>query len=318
MSAFVPSPRLRTIVLAALFGFTTFFVSTTPTELSVPRPEALTPQPAQALACADGPSFEGRLTASSSSTAAIERSTTGNVAGYISKVVDDWSCTAWYRYDGLAWSRDDTSCPAACEGNFDWGNLINSTTVACNWVLNSTDYLKANSTTDCADSDAEYAMPIFLARTSALDLQQAVFHNDITPDEPGDFGFIHSDCESYYGAEPIAWNQPFTTSDVGTRPGNNCDPYVHESTNTTQDIVVDSVAPSLAFDWPVTGTAGVVVPLRSPACASMRPTPWRALWPGPTTGTCSGARPRSPAARAARSPMTARRRRASPVPPTRS
>jgi hypothetical protein len=35
-----PSLRLRTVVLAALFGFTTFFVSSAPTELPVPRPEA--------------------------------------------------------------------------------------------------------------------------------------------------------------------------------------------------------------------------------------------------------------------------------------
>src|SRR5688572_28298338 len=105
MSRCVPSLRLRTMALAALFGFTTFFVSAAPTDL--PRPEALAPQPVKALACADGPSFEGWITGSSSTTAQLARSTTGNVFGWVSNVVDDWSCTAWYRYDGLAWARDD-------------------------------------------------------------------------------------------------------------------------------------------------------------------------------------------------------------------
>ncbi len=239
MTRLVPSFRLRTVALTALFSFTAFFVQAAPSEV-LPRPEALTPQPAQALACADGPSFEGKLTSSSSTTALLERSTTGNVYGYISKVVDDWSCTAWYRYDGLAWARND----GELDGNFDWGNLINSTAVSCNWTVNETNYLKANSTNDCADSDAEYAMPIYLANTSAGDLLEWEFHQDSTPDEPGDFAFIHSDCETYYGGEEIAWNQPFTTSQVGTRPGNNCDPYDIDGTNTTQALMVDASAPT--------------------------------------------------------------------------
>ena len=256
MSRLVPSLRMRTVLLAAIFGFTTFFVSTAPAETPLPRPEALSPRPAQAMACADGPSFEGRLTASSSSTTAITRSTTGNVFGYLSNVVDDWSCTAWYRYDGLVWARND----GELDGNFDWGNLINSTSVACNWVIGSTDYLKANGTTDCPDSDAEYAMPIYLANTSDGTLLETVFHNDITPDEPGDFGFIHSDCETYYLAESIRYNRPFTPSDPETRPGNNCDPYVHESTNTDQDIVVDGTPPTLNFDWPDEAAAFTAIP----------------------------------------------------------
>ncbi len=250
MTRLVPSLRLRTVALTALFSFTTFFVQAAPSEV-LPRPEALTPQTAQALACADGPSFEGKLTSSSSTTALLERSTTGNVYGYISDVIDDWSCTAWYRYDGLAWARDD----GELDGNFDWGNLINSTSVPCNWDIHETNYLKANSTNDCADSDAEYAMPIFLGNTSTSgDLLEWVFHQDSTPDEPGDFAFIHSDCETYYGGEEVSWNQPFTTSQVGTRPGNNCDPYDIDGTNTTQALVVDATAPSTNIDWPSAGT----------------------------------------------------------------
>lgn len=193
MSALVPSLRLRTIVLSALFGFTTFFVSVTPAELPVPRPAALTPQPAQAAYCADAPSFEGRLTASSSSTTAIIKSKTGDVFGYISNVVDDWSCTAFYRYDGLAYARNATGSL----GNFDWGTIIATSSVACNWVVGSTDYLKANETTDCPDSDAEYAMPIHFGNLDNTTTLQGVYANDITPDELGDFGFIHSDCDAY-------------------------------------------------------------------------------------------------------------------------
>jgi RHS repeat-associated protein len=249
VSAVRPSGRVRTVLLALLFAATTFAVEATPTEVGLPRPAALAPQPAKALACADHPSFEGRLTSSSSSTTAITRSTTGNVFGYISEVVDDWSCTAYLRYDGLAWSRDD----GELDGNFDWGLLIDSVTVPCNWTIGETNYLKANSSADCADSDAEYAMPIYLANTSAGGLLEGTCSNDITPNEPCDFGFIHSDClNSYLGGagEIIQWNETFSTSNVGNRPHTNCDPLVHESTNTSQSIIVDGTAPAIGFDWP--------------------------------------------------------------------
>ncbi|MBA2372786.1 MAG: hypothetical protein H0V74_01100, partial [Chloroflexi bacterium] len=173
----VPSLRTRTVLVAGLFGFTTFFVGLAPTGAPLPRPEALSPQPVAALACADGPSFEGHLTNTSATTAAATYSTTGNVYGYLSNVVDDWSCTSWYRYDGLGWARDD----AELDGNFDWGNLINSTSVGCNWLIGSTDYLKANSTTDCPDSDAEYALPIYLANYTTT-LLERVFTSDSSPD----------------------------------------------------------------------------------------------------------------------------------------
>ncbi len=126
----------------------------------------------------------------------------------------------------------------------------------CNWDIGETNYLKANSTTDCHDSDSEYAMPIFLANFSSL--LETTFHNDVTPDAPGDFGFIHSDCTSYYGAEPVQLNESWSSGDVGNRPGSNCDPTIHESTNTSQSIVVDDTPPTLSFSAPA-GAAGTVV-----------------------------------------------------------
>ena len=167
--------RLRTVLFAAILGCSALAVEAAPTDIPLPRPEALTPQPVKALACADGPAFSGRLTSSKTSTTAITRSTTGNVYGYISNVNDDWSCDAYIRYDGLAWVRDDGDD----DGNFDWGTIINSTSVPCNWTIGTTNYLKANSTTDCPDSDAEYAMPIHMDATSAGATLEAIFHNDL-------------------------------------------------------------------------------------------------------------------------------------------
>lgn len=208
MSRLVPSHPLRTVLLTALFTVTSLFVEAAPTELPIPRPEALTPQPALALGCSTEPSFEGHLTSSTSSTAVLTKSTTGNVYGYISNVARAWSCTNAFRYSGLAWARNDPDL----DGNFAWGNLINSTSVACNWVVGTTDYLKGNSSTSCPGSKAQYALPLYLANTSDGTLLEWVFHNDVTPDEPGDFGFIHSDCTSYYGAAPIRYNQIWSSS----------------------------------------------------------------------------------------------------------
>ncbi len=241
------SSRLRAVVMTALLTTTGLFVSAAPTELPVPRPEALVPAPVAAAYCADGPSFEGRLTSSKTSTTAVTRSTTGNVFGYISDVVDNWSCTAFYRYDGLAWATNS----AGTHGNFDWGTLIDSITVGCNWGIGSTDYLKANKTNDCPDSDAEYAMPIFLADTSASgDLLEGTYHQDASPDGLGDFMFIHSDCDSYYGdadgtddGERIRYDKTFSTGNTSNRPGPNCDPLDLDGTNTSQTIVVDGTNP---------------------------------------------------------------------------
>ncbi len=226
--------RTRTLLFAAVLAATSFAVQASPAEIAVeiPRPAELKPEPVLAYACADGPAFEGWLTNSTSSHPLITASTTGDVYGWISNVVDDWSCTAYYRYDGIVWARSATS------GNFAWGNLINSTSVSCNWGIGSTDYLKANSTNDCPDSDAEYANLIHLGNTSGSNLLEGTFHADGSPDAMGDFAFIHSDCESYYGADTVKWNQAFGTG-TGPRPGtSNCDPYTLDSTNTSQTITV--------------------------------------------------------------------------------
>ncbi|MFN8629818.1 MAG: hypothetical protein U0838_05685 [Chloroflexota bacterium] len=153
--------RLRALLAAVVLASTTFIVQASPAEPCSRSSEALRTPTARALACASDLSFQGHLTNSSSSTAAATRSTTGNVYAYISKVVDNWSCTAYFRYDGIEWVRNST----ATNGNFAWGNLINSTSVSCNWAVGSTDYVKGNSTTDCPDTDAEYARKVFLGYT---------------------------------------------------------------------------------------------------------------------------------------------------------
>ena len=143
------SRRLRPLIMSLVVVAAGLSFQAAPTTLPLPRPEALKPLTAKAVTCATNPTFTGRLTASSASTTAVSRITSPTVYGYISNVDGAWSCTASVRYSGISWNT------TASTGTFDWGNLINSTTVACNWVVGSTDYLKANSTSDCADTDAE-------------------------------------------------------------------------------------------------------------------------------------------------------------------
>ena len=232
--------RARALVFATVLAITGLGLQASPVE--VPRPAELAPEPALAYACADGPEFEGWLTDSTGSHPNITTSSTGDVYAWISKVVDDWSCTAFYRYDGIVWARSATN------GNFAWGNLIHSTSVSCNWELLSNDYIKANSTSDCPDSDAEYAYLIHLGDTSAATLFEGTLQNDASPGARGDTAFIHSDCESYYGASTVKWNQPFGTGD-GPRPsggvtGDNCDPYDLDGFENTIDLTVDGTDPA--------------------------------------------------------------------------
>jgi RHS repeat-associated protein len=234
--------RLRTIALAALFSFSTFAVQAAPSNIPLPRPEALKPQPAAALGCSSEPVFTGHITNNVGTTTPATETKTGNVVGYISDVVDDWSCTAYYRYDGLAWRRSDPT------GVFDWGAIIHSTSVPCNWVIGETNFLKANDTTDCADSDGEYAMVIHFESGSSGTLLEGIYHADNTPDALGDFMFIHSDCTSYYessgmSGERVRWGVEFGASEVLNRPGDNCDPTVIDGTGTGQTIVVDGSIP---------------------------------------------------------------------------
>lgn len=257
MSRSIPfSPRVRTRALAAIFSFTTFAVEAAPTTLPIPRPDALLPEVAQAAFCAGNAAFSGRLTASSSSTTAVSRITNGTVYGYISNVDAAWSCTAYLRYSGVAWNT------TASAGRFDWGNLINSTSVACNYVAGSTDYVKANSSADCPDTDAEYAMAVSLSA-------QRVYRADVAHTEVGDLSFVQSDCGTYYGAETIrgteAVPQSFASTNVNNRPGDNCDPLTLDNFGTSQVITYDSTAPtgtiSIAGGAGYTATTAVTLTL---------------------------------------------------------
>ena len=110
------------------------------------------PQKAIAAFCAENPNFKGYLTASPNSHVAVGEITDPHVYAYISNVNRTWSCTAYLRYDGVAWNT------TATKGRFDWGLLITSTSVPCNYVVGSNDFIKGNPTNDCDDSDAEYAV----------------------------------------------------------------------------------------------------------------------------------------------------------------
>jgi RHS repeat-associated protein len=233
--------RLRALIVAGIFAFATFAVSITPIAGPITGPLGLAPKTAQAAYCASDPSLTGRLTASSASTTAVSRITNGTVYGYISNVDAAWSCTLYYRYSGIAYNTTPTL------GTFDYGALIHSTSVSCNWVVGSTDYLKANDTADCADTDAEYAMPVTLS-------QEGSYINSIVHSATGNFSFVHSDCATttFYGTsgEAIATGQTFSTAITANRPGANCDPIDIESTGVAQSFVYDHTAPTLDFTTP--------------------------------------------------------------------
>ena len=235
MSSTIRTRRLlRPVLLSIALVTTGIGIQAVPTTVDLPvdRPEALQPLTALAVTCATNPLFTGRLTASSGSTTAVSRITSGTVYGYISDVDQVWSCTASVRYSGIAWNTTTTL------GRFNWGNLINSTTVACNWGVGSTDYLKANSTSDCPDSDAEYAMAVGLT-------PQGVYHADVNHNGVLDFSFAHSDCDTYHGAEPIKTDASFSAGSTANRPdSSNCDPITLDGTGTTQTITFDSTAPT--------------------------------------------------------------------------
>ena len=233
---------LSTIVLlSGVLGFSAAPAEVLPrSPISAPLPIELRPQVAKAAYCASNPTFTGRVTASSSSTTAITSTTTGNVFGYISNVNTAWSCTLYRRYSALTWNDTTTT------GTFNWGTIINSTSVPCNWAVGSTDYLKANNTADCADTDAEYAMSVALEKDSPGTKQQGVYHADINHNAAGDFSFAHADCDTtpYYGAEVVKFNASYSTGSGTNRPGANCDPITLDSTNTTQTFTYDSSPPS--------------------------------------------------------------------------
>ena len=280
------SVRARTLLLAMLLGVVGFAVQASPAV--VPR-QSLQPEAAQAYACADGPSFQGWITSSTSSHPVITRSTSGNVYGYISNVVDDWSCTAWYRYDGLVWARNADGS----RGNFAWGNLIHSTSVSCNWVIGSTDYLKANGTNDCPDSDAEYAHQFFLGNTGTGSLLQAIYHQDVSPDEPGDFAFIHSDCEAYYGSAPTSWDANFNQTRTIARAPRSVTPSTSMAP-TTNSRSWSTTLPQTGRPSPLPTGPPTPRPHRSRSAASRPPTT------SPVSQTCASLTTARPGLRGSR------------------
>ncbi len=228
------------------------------TELAHALHSAVAPQSAQAY-CASNATFTGWLTATGSSHTAVTRVKGPGVYAYISKVNTPFSCTAFYRYSGVAWNT------TASGGRFDYGNLIKSTSVSCNFVVNSNDYVKANWTTDCPDTDSEYALLISLG---------AERHYTQGPHTTvGATTFVHSSCSTYYengtdtgekvvGGEPGS-EQDFTGGNVNNRPGANCAAMTVDGFGASPqvDIWYDKTAPTLSFSAPagspttVTGTS---------------------------------------------------------------
>jgi RHS repeat-associated protein len=244
MRRLLPPLRLRVIVLSAVMVSTMVGLEAAPLpapadgRASAPLPLGLGPDPVLAAYCASNPTLTGRLTASASSTTAVSRITNANVYGYISNVNSAWSCTLYRRYSAIAWNTTATT------GRFNWGTLINSTSVACNWAVGSTDYLKANDTADCPDTDAEYAMQVTLTA-------ERVYQADVNHNGVGDFSFAHADCDTtpYYGdeigkgteASPVSFST--SASYTANRPGSNCDPITLDGTGTTQTVTYDKTAP---------------------------------------------------------------------------
>jgi len=241
--------RFRVLAATILLTTTSFVVAASP-QLPIARPAALRPQPVAALGCATNPTFTGKLTqqlVNSGTPSTAARITSSTVYGWISNVDTAWSCTLANRYDGLAWNTTTTL------GTFDWGTLISSNTSGCNWVVNSTDYLKANSSTSaCPSSDTDKAMAITLN-------PQQVYQADSAHNSIGDFSFVHSDCTSAYGAEVVLTSHNFDPLNSANRPGANCDPLTIDSTGTSQTVTYDATAPAIAFDLPAAG-GPVVVP----------------------------------------------------------
>ena len=141
--------RLRTVALATVLAATSFVATAVPAARTAGAPSSspfdgivqiadqlFAPRTALASFCASNPAFTGRLTASTASHTAVSRITDPDVYAYISNVDQTWSCTAYLRYDGVAWNTTSS------KGRFDWGDLTESTSVPCNYVVGSTDYVE--------------------------------------------------------------------------------------------------------------------------------------------------------------------------------
>ncbi|MEA2548007.1 MAG: large repetitive protein, partial [Chloroflexota bacterium] len=241
--------RFRVLAATVLLTATSVIFVAAPS-LPIARPAGLRPQPVAALGCASNPTFTGKLTqqlVNSGTPTTATRITTATVHGWISNVDSAWSCTAAFRYDGVGYNTTSTL------GTFDWGPIILSDSVPCNWVVGSTDYVKANSSTStCPSTDTTAAMSITLGA-------QGVYQADSAHNTIGDFSFIHSDCTSSYTGFKHITSQSFAGTDTGNRPGANCDPLTIDGQTTSQTITYDSTAPAIAFDAPAAG-GPVVVP----------------------------------------------------------
>jgi RHS repeat-associated protein len=211
-----------------------------PTSIPLPidRPAELQPKTAAAVTCSTHPLFTGHLTSSAQSTAKISRITDGNVNHYISNIDRDWSCDSLFRYSGTAWNT------SASQGTFKWGNLYNSTSPNCYWIVGTNDYTKDNSTTDCPDTISEYAYNFALS-------PQGVYTNDNTHDSTGDLGYAHSACDGYLGANVTKTGASLSESATNNRPGANCDPMTLDGQSTDQTVTFDSLAPATTFTSPL-------------------------------------------------------------------
>ncbi|HJP88998.1 MAG TPA: RHS repeat-associated core domain-containing protein [Candidatus Limnocylindrales bacterium] len=240
--------KLRPVALALFTAVSGIGIQAIPNGVPLPvdRPAALQPKTAAAVTCTTHPLFTGHLTASSSSTTAISRITSGTIYHYISNIDRDWSCDTLFRYSGTAWNTTATT------GTYKWGNNINSTSGGCYWLVGTTDYTKANSTTDCPDTDAEYAFAMTLS-------PEGVYGPDVNHNGTGDFSFAHSACDSYLGASVSLTGKTFVTTDTANRPSAaNCDPISLDGQTTSQTVTYDHTAPSTSFTTPA-GAAGTKV-----------------------------------------------------------
>jgi len=274
--------RFRAVALAVVLATTSFAVAATPAtgpggsgdplgrivesitnsapiaELAKAMHGAVSPEVAQAY-CATNAAFTGWLTSSPTLHTALLRTKSATVYAYISNVDRAFSCTSFYRYSGVAWNTTSSG------GRFDYGNLIFSTAGSCNFVAGSNDFVKANSTTDCPDSDSEHALAVTLSA-------ERKYNQSIAHDSPGDISFVHTSCSTYYESTAGAGEkvrghesadgtpQSFSGSNVENRPGDNCAAMTIDGFGASPPVglTYDKSAPVLAFTSPAvaTGTTG--------------------------------------------------------------
>lgn len=189
------------------------------------------------------PTFTGHL--ANSSGTMLSESTTGDVYGRITRVDTRWQpspgCGS-YRYDAIIWATDNSGTNL----RVDWGALSGDG-LYCNYVVGTTDYLHANSGS---------CPPETTARLVATLTPEATYHNSPALATTGSFAFAHSDCETWYGSEPIKTGAD--TSVASGVPGSNCGYKQIEGPDTTQTLVFDGTAPTISFSFPAAGGPALV------------------------------------------------------------